>query len=142
VTGVKGLKVVNDVTTRSPDAEFILEGDEFDLPWTEEKRPLGWFRFSGVGTLEDYARQPLDKDDLDRIETIEQWAKARGGLAKALHASPILAFDDGTVLDGTHRMLTAHRHGLRTATVLVGHRTDRKTSAQLDAEIAEALRKK
>jgi len=57
------------------------------------------------------------------MQTIEQWAKTRGGLAKALHASPILAFDDGKVLDGTHRLLVALQQELRTATVLVGHRT-------------------
>lgn len=113
---------VADITARSPDAEFILEGEEFELPWTEEKRPLEWFRFAGVGTLEDYTRLLLDDDDLARMETIESWAQSRGGLAKALHESPILAFEDGTVLDGTHRLLAAQRRGLQTVTVLIGHR--------------------
>jgi hypothetical protein len=115
-------KLVADVAARSPDAEFILEGEEFDLPWTEEQCPLSWFRFAGVGTLEDYSHLPLDKDDLERMETIEQWAQSRGGLSRALRESPILAWDDGTVLDGTHRLLVAKRHGLRAATTLLAPR--------------------
>jgi hypothetical protein len=110
---------VIDVKARSPDAEFILEGEEFDLPWTEEQRPLHWFNVVGGQRLES---QTLDKQDRDRMDAIRGWAKSRGGLAKALRESPILAWEDGTVLDGTHRLLVALDQGLRTVTTLVGHR--------------------
>lgn len=113
-----------DVRMRSPDAEFILEGEEFDLPWTEEHRPLSWFRFRGVGNLKDYEKLKLDAQDHERISAISQWAKERGGLVKALHESPILAWSDGTVLDGTHRLLVALQQKLPTVTVLTAPRIE------------------
>lgn len=112
---------VADIKARSPDAEFILEGEEFDLPWTEEEKPLRWFNVAGGQSLEYYA-QSLDQQDLDRMRSIERWAKSRGSLFRALGESPVLAWDDGTVLDGTHRLLVAQKHGLRTVPVLVAPR--------------------
>lgn len=112
---------VPDVRVRSSDAEFVLEDDDFDLRWTEEERSLRWFRVDGSKTVDVYA-ETLDKQDRQRIAKIKRWAKRHGGLGKAIHENPILAFDDGEVIDGTHRLVVALQQGLLSVTTLVAHR--------------------
>lgn len=118
---------------RSSDAEFILEGEEFDLVWTEEERPISWFRLGEktVTEWDDRRRDCIDEDDEERIANIMTWATSRGGLSKAIFENPILAWSDGTVLDGTHRLMAANRNGLDSVTVLIGHR---KRKHRLDAD--------
>lgn len=117
---------VADIRARSCDAEYILEEEEFDLLWTEEERPISWFRVNGGQSIESCA-ETFNRQDRERIAYIEEWAAECGGLWEAIHKSPILALENGDVLDGAHRLVTAFLAGLRTVTVLVGHQRGSRT---------------
>lgn len=120
-----------DVRTRSPDADSILEGDEFDLVWEEVKKPLSWFLVADGVSVAYYADHQLDAQDNDRIEAINKWADTVGGLDKAVQQSPVLAWDDGTVLDGTHRLVALHLGGYKSATALVASRPQEVSATEL-----------
>lgn len=109
-----------DPLERSPDAEFILEGDEFDFVWTEEQIEPSWLRFDGG----QYSPDIISEEDRDRLENITRLANACGGLESFIYKRPILAFDNGKLLDGAHRAYLAAVEGIQKVTVLVGHRPD------------------
>ena len=111
-------KPVPDVSRRSRDADFILEGDEWDWEWREVEIPFSLFgrefkRLTGWGA----------KDEDGRDESIRTWMQRSGGPRKALQQSPILAMWDGgnlELLDGAHRIRIAQELGEDKGTVLVG----------------------
>lgn len=107
-----------DVLARAPSARNVLDEDEINLRWVEETWEIYRFRLEGGIGVERYAGS-LDTQDKRRIRAVNAWAKRNGGLWTAIHSDPILAFDNGEVIDGTHRLVAALMAGLRSVTVLV-----------------------
>ena len=96
--------VVVDVEQRSSDAEFILEGDEFLLDWRELRVAPEWFR----GPNGEPASEILASisGDRDRFDKIRKWVEGEfdGDTDAAIKAKPLLALEDGYLLDGWHRL--------------------------------------
>lgn len=117
-------KAVEDVFACSPDAEFVLTGDEADLSWRRCRVPVS----------EIFLRHPLaicaikgeTQDEADqRWQRVRDWINDIGSIEAALAQSPILAEMrlDGRpgLIDGWHRLaLAALEHGLDEVEMIVG----------------------
>jgi len=116
---IKSGRLVKDVLSRSPDAEFILDGDEVAFEWREVELPIHVF---GLKFHQSEIRETPARTN-ERIAVIRKWMTQSGGWKKAIQSSPILAlFVDGKLelLDGWHRMKAASAGGVDVVTVLVG----------------------
>lgn len=94
-----------DVLTRSSDAEFILEDDEFDFEWKETRVDPSLF----MSPDEEGAQTILDRigsEDRDQLIGIMEWINLEfaGRTDEAIRSHPLLALGDGTLLDGWHRL--------------------------------------
>ena len=116
---------MDDIRERSPDAEIILQGIEFDLPWREiqisPKTALTrGLKYRGLSEpTEDFIIGFL-RSEPKRFNAIREWAGDE--LQDALYESPILIIknDDGWYLvDGWHRTALAWAEGLGKITALV-----------------------
>jgi hypothetical protein len=95
-----------DVMQRSPDAPFILEGDEEDLDWYEVRVPL--------------KHLPVIAD-VDRKKSEQFEGMSRRTIAAILEESPPLYFfgsQGWKLLDGAHRLNAARRAGIEIVPVL------------------------
>lgn len=120
-----------DVFARSPDAEFILDG-EFEedhqvavraLEWRECVVPVAAFSLQPtLGEHLSVVDVQHHREALSRLSSIEVWIDRAGGIDRALFASPILAtWRNGKlhVEDGWHRLgSAAFRHGLSAVRII------------------------
>lgn len=115
------------VTEASSDAEYILEGEEFDWKWLRVDVPvellvkpnlLEWMLRNGSGTS--------FRSETERFEKIRMWMRGNGGARKALEGHPVLVEVTDTkpvsirLLDGAHRSTMAQEQGLDRVPTLVG----------------------
>lgn len=121
----RGLVQVDEA---SPDAEFILEPEEYDLEWALVELSAASLALICGTDLESFISNscmPLEvEDERSRCDGIETWMRSCGGAAAALEACPPLFKQDAgemVLLDGSHRIAVAiHRFGLRVIPVVVG----------------------
>jgi len=110
----------------SPDAEYVLDGDEMDRPWRHEKVPVEGLLRGAPGSAEpEYFPSGMQKprccvnDSVmhrRRMQSIHRWVKRKhgGDVQKALQQKPVLVeYHNGnrSLLDGYHRTLYAHEKG-------------------------------
>lgn len=120
---LKGVPVVDDPTSVSPDVEFVCDGDEIeDLDWRLLDVPiLDLFPGDQLIVKALHGESPEDADA--RWAHVRAWM-AETGAEDALRSSPILliAHQDGLeFVDGWHRCTIAFReHGATHVRALVG----------------------
>ena len=116
---------MDDICYRSPDAEYILQGIEFDLPWRETQiSPKTAIKkgltYRGIDEpVEDFIKSFL-RVDSKRFQAIRNWAQDE--LREAIHESPILIVETDAgwnFVDGWHRAALAWEEGLKRITALI-----------------------
>lgn len=98
-------KPVLDISKRSGDADFILEGDEFDYKWRERNVPVSLFS--------EY--KEVNKDKTKELKGSD--------ISSIIKKNPPLFFEreDGSLklLDGNHRIIEARNQGLKEIPILL-----------------------
>lgn len=124
----KNAPVVDDLFSRSSDAEFIFDDDVecawTALEWRECDVPVSAFALAS--TLDEHlaALLPAEsmKHERQRVCDIEMWIQEMGGVSNALHKSPLLiTLRNGMVNieDGYHRLGVAiFCHGVESVKAL------------------------
>ena len=105
-----------EILQRSPDAEFILEGEEFDLQWRFGEVPESLLPSTG---------KLVREEDLPKIR---KWVDTEynGDWRKAIASSPLLVIihvQGVELLDGWHRLKLAREAGLKTIPVCFAYDT-------------------
>ncbi len=132
-------KEVPCVFQRSPDAEFILDGDfagDFgicaaDLAWRECAVPVQAFGVpcsnlrEHIGRLVGMHIATQLEEELFRCQHIQEWIEAAGGIETALNQSPLLVTLQGgqiVLQDGYHRLgLATFNYSAKTVNALCAY---------------------
>lgn len=112
-----------DPTRASPDAAFILEGDEFDWPWRLCRPHPTWYHEGRGRTIAWALPLMTTADDRVRMAAIRAWIRDEhgGDIDAALDSHPLIALADGQLLDGWHRLAVWMTHpGQRYPAAIVG----------------------
>ena len=96
----------------SPDAEFVLNPDEFDLEWRRCDVPASdfWLPPTFEAYCHSYCHYPHSPKALANVQS---WIANVGDAQQALIHSPLLLSIDNdqiTILDGHHRIAIAYYH--------------------------------
>lgn len=107
----------------SPDAEFILEGEEFDLPWRLCRPHPTWYRDAIGRTAQQAIPVMTTTDDHKRFAAIRTWIREQyaNDIDAAIDSHPLIALSNGELLDGWHRLAVwMSRPGKRFPAAIVG----------------------
>ena len=96
---------IKDVDSRSPDAEFVLEPEDYDLRWVEQRVPPDRFKGPDGESLDVVMRRI--SNDAEQLAKIQDWIDRdhHGDSDAAIRERPLLAYEDGYLIDGWHRLL-------------------------------------